>query len=229
MDEDEDCRRGGQGAGGRTLHRTLQTMMMTTTTTPTTTTTTTTMSFHICRFGRDDGSFGFSPALVLALALPLPLPLPLSVSVSVCRGPGYPASEGLADRLTLCGNGIKSLLVCDAVCPKLLPIFMRSLPLFRVLFFPFFSPLPVPENHLQTHHPPPIRQADPTAPPCQSFISFHLHFRVSFSFFLSDVYRFLCSVGMIASPPAARPPLRGGSYIPIQGYFPICVKGGDSE
>jgi len=55
-----------------------------------------------------------------------------------------------------------------------------------IFFFLFFY------IHLQTEPNPLPSYPPPTTPSFGCcFISFHLHFRVSFSFFLSDVYRFL--------------------------------------
>lgn len=91
------------------------------------------------------------------------------------------------------GDGIKSLLVCDAVCPKLLPIFMRSLHLFFLYPPPDRTEPPAKPPSTNLHPPPP-------PPPLLAAALFHFIFTFGFrflSFFLTCID--FCSVGMIAS------------------------------
>jgi len=121
-EEEED---GGAGGGGKRKHwvlpRTTQTMMMTTTTT--------TMSFHICRFGRDDG-FSFSPQFA-AVSFPVCVLVCLRLCVCVCV-------EVLTVCMSVCegvwGGGIKKFTCLRCCLPQTAANFY-ALPTF---FFPFF-------------------------------------------------------------------------------------------
>lgn len=125
-------------------------------------TTTTTMSFHICRFSRDDGSMSFPSSLSLWKIPTFPTPWADNApyaTVCVCVCVSFRENVRLGG--TICGGmdkergrGVRGFRLSATLsaqsrirvwvrAPKLLPIFMRSLFLsefrfVRVSFFFFF-------------------------------------------------------------------------------------------
>jgi len=151
--------------GGKRKHwvlpRTTQTMMMTTTTT--------TMSFHICRFGRDDG-FSFSPQFA---AVSFPVCVLVCLRLCVCV-------EVLTVCMSVCegvwGGGIKKFTCLRCCLPQTAANFY-ALPTF--FFFLFFY------IHLQTE-PNPLPSYQPTYLPLFWLLLYFISSSLSgFVFFLS--------------------------------------------